>query len=222
MYFAVFLVALLAGIVPGPDFVVVANNTVAHGKRVGIASALGVGAALTVHAAYSILGLGYLLADRPVLFGAVQLAGAAYLAYLAIGSIMSSFRISADAPVAPGFQGNASAPPEARKSFRTGFRDGLLCNLLNPKAYIFFLSIFSQFMTPTTPKWVEWIYGLEVVLAVAGWFILLAAALSTRAFSRLFARSRKWIERLLGVVLIGFAGNIVVSVIAASIGARGA
>ena len=220
MYFAVFLVAILAGISPGPDFVVVANNTVAYGKKTGIATGLGIAVALAVHATYSILGLGFLLADHPVLFGAIQLAGAAWLAWLAVMSIMSSFRSPVEAPVAGATVAdttvagdNAAAP--SRKSFGAGFRDGLLCNLLNPKAYIFFLSIFSQFMTPGTPPWVEWIYGLEVVLTIGAWFVLLAMALSTPGFGRLFARSGKWIERLFGLVLIGFAAKIVVSVIAA-------
>jgi len=206
MFFAVILVAILAGISPGPDFVVVTNNTVTHGKRAGIATALGVAAALAVHATYSILGLTYLLVSYHLLFQTVQIAGAVYLAYLAVTSIVSSFRIS----TAPA----AHLESDLRqKTNLAGFRDGLLCNLLNPKAYVFFLSIFSQFMTVTTPPWVEWIYGLEVVVTIGAWFVLVAVALSTPFFRHLFLRLRKWIERLLGVVLLTFAGKIATAVI---------
>lgn len=70
------------------------------------------------------------------------------------------------------------------------FMNGFLCNILNPKAFVFFLSIFSQFVTPETSRRLEWIYGFEVVLAVGCWFIILAVLISLPVFTELYQKSR--------------------------------
>ncbi len=202
MYLQVFIVGLLAGISPGPDFFIVMKNGLGFGRRAGIASALGIGTALAVHASYTILGIALVLQRYPVAFKTVQVAGAAYLAYLGIRTIASTFA-----------RGNAEISGEeakrlGSKGFSSGFRDGFLCNILNPKAFLFFLSIFTQFMTPGTPHWTEWIYGLEVVVSIGGWFVLLAAMISTPFFLSAYSRCRKWFERVFGIVLIFFAAKI--------------
>ncbi len=203
MFFEVALIALLAGISPGPDFLVVSRNALSSGRDVGVASAVGVALALSVHASYSILGLSYVLVNYHLAFQAVQLCGAAYLAYLGVSSIVGTFRKD----IAP-----ASLPTQGQtKGVRQGFQDGLLCNLLNPKAYVFFLSIFSQFMSVQTPLWMEWVYAAEVVVVIGLWFVVVAFGVSTNAMGRLYARARKAIDRVLGAVLVAIAGRIALS-----------
>jgi threonine/homoserine/homoserine lactone efflux protein len=99
------------------------------------------------------------------------------------------------------------------KQFASGFRDGFLCNALNPKAALFFLSIFSQFLTPETPAWVRWIYGLENVAAVGLWFTFLAQVIALNRFQRLYRDYVQWFNVLLGCALIYFAGRIMISVL---------
>lgn len=212
MYFHVFLVALLAAVSPGPDFFIVMKNSLGYGRYVGAASAIGIGSALGIHAAYTILGLGVIIRDAVVLFKAIQIAGAAYLAYLGVSAIVASFKaggkgIDFDADRA-GADRNVPA-----KTLAGGFRDGFLTNLLNPKAVVFFLSIFSQFIGADTPSWMRWVYGAEVVVAVGGWFVFLAFGVSTGAVCRLYERGRAWIDRFFGVVLVALAGKIVASAV---------
>ncbi|MCX7708519.1 MAG: LysE family transporter, partial [Clostridia bacterium] len=97
---------------------------------------------------------------------------------------------------------------EGNKSFQEGFKNGLLCNLLNPKAFLFFLSIFSQFISADTHSWIRWIYGFEVVCAITGWFVFLSYIISSRAFQSVYQRFRKWIDRFLGGILLYFAFRI--------------
>ncbi|HEX3031019.1 MAG TPA: LysE family transporter, partial [Bacillota bacterium] len=97
---------------------------------------------------------------------------------------------------------------EDRKTFLQGFNNGFLCNILNPKAFLFFLSIFSQFLTPTTPGWVKWLYGLEIGLAVGGWFTILSIMISSRFFKETYQKVRSWIDRLLGGLLLYYAYRI--------------
>ena len=223
MYFQVFLVALLAAVSPGPDFFIVMKNSLGYGRYVGAASAIGIGSALGIHAAYTILGLGVIIRDAVVLFKAIQIAGAAYLAYLGVSAIVASFKTGgtgidfgtgreADrAGAEPSVSAGAAAVPA--KSLAGGFRDGFLTNLLNPKAVVFFLSIFSQFIGADTPSWMRWVYGAEVVVAVGGWFVFLAFGVSTGAVRRLYERGRAWIDRFFGVVLVALAGKIVASAV---------
>lgn len=207
MYFQVMIVALLAGMSPGPDFFLVMKNSLGYGRRVGIASALGIAAALAVHASYTVVGLAIIVQHYRWLFAAIQIFGALYLAYLGISTIVSTFRKKAEA---------RSAEPEAAgaKSLRQGFLNGFLCNILNPKAFVFFLSIFSQFLTRDSSKLAELVYGVEVVAVIGAWFVLVATAASIPSFRAFYRKAEKWLERFFGCVLLFFAVRIFKSAIA--------
>jgi threonine/homoserine/homoserine lactone efflux protein len=148
MFFEIFLIGILAGMSPGPDFFIVMKNSLEYGKKIGIASAIGIGTALIIHASYTILGFALLLQKYIYIFKAIQLFGACYLAYLGIQSIKSSFSKQK-------LELDYSIEIHNTKTFLQGFNNGFLCNILNPKAFLFFLSIFSQFITPNTPLWKE-------------------------------------------------------------------
>ena len=86
--------------------------------------------------------------------------------------------------------------------------NGFLCNLLNPKAFVFFLSIFSQFITAEASRRMEWIYGFEVALVTGFWFVLLAVLITLPAFEGLYQKFRIWLERIFGLVLLYFAVKV--------------
>ena len=207
MYFEVFLVGLLAGISPGPDFVVVMKNSLSGGRGSGRGAALGIATALIIHVSYTVLGFAVLLQHYPGLFHGIQLAGAAYLIFLGLQALRSRPAPPQTAPLAETAAGTAPS------GISRGFRDGFLCNLLNPKAPLFYLSIFAQFLTPATPGWVRWIYGLETVVAVGGWFLFLATVASSEHFRKVYVKSRHWFDRALGLVLLYLAVRIIWSAI---------
>lgn len=202
MFAQVFLVGLLSGISPGPDFAVVMRNSLCNGRKTGMASALGIGTALGIHVTYTVLGFAVVLQHSPVLFRLIQLLGAAYLIWLG----QRAFRTKKSNH---GLDG-VVCHPVGDRSFRVGFRDGFICNILNPKAALFFLSIFSQFLTPETPAWVQWVYGAEIMVAVGGWFVLLSIMISSRRFRDLYGAYSYWIDRALGTILLFFGLRIVV------------
>ncbi|TKI89953.1 LysE family translocator, partial [Bacillus cereus] len=94
------------------------------------------------------------------------------------------------------------------RSLGQGFREGFLCNLLNPKAPLFFLSVFSQFIGTNTPNWVRWIYGGEIIIVVGIWFTLLAILISNNYFKKIYQKNMHWFDRGLGIILIIFAFTI--------------
>jgi RhtB (resistance to homoserine/threonine) family protein len=194
----VFLVALAAGMSPGPDFLVVMRNGLGFGLRAGLATALGIAFALTVHVTYTIAGFAVVLAHYPAVFAAIRVLGACYLAYLGVQAV----RARAGAAV------EETGREHGRKTFGTGVRDGFLCNLLNPKAPLFFLAVFGQFLSAATPAWARWTYGLEVVLAVGGWFVALSFIVDRRWFRASYARWSVWVDRAFGVLLLTCAARI--------------
>jgi RhtB (resistance to homoserine/threonine) family protein len=200
MYVQVFLIGVLAALSPGPDFVVVMKNSLGIGRKHGVATALGIAGALIVHVAYTILGFAFIMERFPSLFNFIKLVGAIYLLWLGYKSIRSKAQSESSNQI--------TVEQNLNLSISQGFREGFLCNLLNPKAPLFFLSVFSQFLGHNTPDWMRWVYGGETILAIGLWFVLLAILISNNYFRNMYQRYMHWFDRGLGVILIIFAVTI--------------
>lgn len=182
----------LAVVAPGPDFAVTISQTVRHGRRVGIITALGIGAGISVHVLYTLLGVGTLMHTSPEILHWAKVVGAAYLLYLGWSLIRAKARGDSDSLV---------AVPPARGAFLTGF----LTNALNPKATLFFLAIFTTLVSTTTPLGVQIFYGAWMCGVNAAWFALVGILFSQTKIRQAFLRNGHWFERIMGVLLIGFA-----------------
>lgn len=193
-FFAVALIHLLAVASPGPDFAIVVRESVAHGRRAGVFSALGVGCGIFIHVAYSLLGIGLIVSQSIVLFNALKWLAAAYLFYIGIKALRAKPVSAADAELNR-FEGVRSA--------RSAFAVGFVTNGLNPKATLFFLSLFTVVINPHTPLAVQAGYGVYLALATALWFCLVAQLFSHQRVRAGFAKLGHWFDRLMGAVLIG-------------------
>ncbi len=202
-FLQVFAVGVAVAVAPGPDFFMVLRNSLSRGRLAGVMTALGIGSALVVHVIYSVLGLALIIASSPAVFGLIRVCGALYLLYIAARCFFSRQTDMPDACVQTE-QGSAKDSP------LRGWREGFWCNLLNPKAALFFLSIFSQFMTPDTPSALRWIYGAEVIVIVTAWFVLLALFLSTGRMRNMYANVARWIDGGVGVIFGGVGCSILV------------
>ena len=188
---------LLAAASPGPDFALVVRQSLAHGRRAGIWTSLGIGTAILVHVTYAILGIGLLLRTYPVAFMAVKFAGAGYLAWIGTTALIGG--------KAPSAQGGA-APKEPRR--RSAWTSGFLTNAFNPKVTLFFVAIFAAIVDPSTPRLIQSAYGLWMSLATMAWFILVTVFLTREPLRSAFLRCGQWIDRTMGVVLIGLAAAL--------------
>ena len=193
-FLTVALIHLLAVASPGPDFAIVVRESVAHGRRAGTWTALGVGAGIFVHVAYSLLGIGLIVSQSIMLFNALKWAAAAYLLYIGIKALRAR---PAD-PVAA-----EAALMAGERSPRGAFVTGFVTNGLNPKATLFFLSLFTVVIDPHTPLTVQAGYGVYLACATAAWFSLVALLFSQRRVRAGFARMGHWFDRLMGAVLVG-------------------
>jgi threonine/homoserine/homoserine lactone efflux protein len=180
---------------PGPDTALIIRNALASGPRASTMSALGVGAGILAWAAAATFGVGVLLERSSTAFTILKLAGAAYLAYLGLRSLLS--RSPADPDVARTTLGDRSA-----------WAQGLFSNLLNPKTGAFFVTVMPQFLVPGDPaiRLVLMVAAFEVMLLV--WLIAYGHVVSRLGRSGLGSRVRQLMTRLTGVVLIGLGARL--------------
>ena len=162
---------------PGPDFFLIVRNSVGTTRARALATVAGITTGLAVQT--TIIALGLSAAPHGVLRG-VQYAGAAFLAYLGLRALLSRPAAATD---------NAS-PIRAAGEARTGYIEGLLCNITNPKTYVFFLSVFAQVLKPG-PTAEAWRLLLPVVISAhgaIGWGLIVLALQSPPVASRLLEK----------------------------------
>jgi RhtB (resistance to homoserine/threonine) family protein len=192
-FLSLMAVFIIAAVTPGADFACVVRESVAFGRRAGILAAIGVGAAIMFHVTYTVLGIGLVVAQSVIAFTIVKWAGAAYLVWLGIHSMR------APPPAAL----SVAAGPAAPRSPRRSLAIGAMTNLLNPKATLFFVSLFSTIVSPTTPLLLQFGYGVAMSIVLAAWFTIVALFFTTDAMRAALARAGRWFNRLTGAMLIG-------------------
>lgn len=128
---------LLFGIivVPGMDMIFVLANSLTRGRAAGLAATAGIMAGGLVHSIYGALGVGLLAHLVPFLFKPLLIAGALYMAWIGVTLIKSSITVD-------------HVGPADTRSNREAFRRGMVTCLINPKAYLFMLAIYPQFLRP--------------------------------------------------------------------------
>ena len=193
-FFTIGVITLLGAMSPGPDFAVIAKNTVFKSRSAGIATALGVITANIFYIVLVLSGLGFVIAKSVLLFSILKYFGAAYLVYLGVKMLLSK-----SAPVAI----EEKVRPIQDISLVIAFREGLLTNLSNPKFMLFLLGIFTQVIGPATSFAVKTGYGIEIPIVAGTWFVTLALILSIAQVRALFSKYLHYIERTMGLVLIG-------------------
>lgn len=193
------VITVLAVISPGPDFAVIARNSLMYGRRSGLATAAGIASGVSVHIIYTLLGLGYVLAEAIWLIEVMRYLGAGYLIWLGVAAFRSS-------------KGEEVVAPDARlpimASNWVAFKHGVISNALNPKTALFFIALFTQVVAPSTPPAV--LIGLGVFIALAHfiWFAILALLLTHSRFKGVFNRAKDLIQRAVGCCLLGLGAKL--------------
>lgn len=185
---------------PGPDFAITVRNSLLYSRKIGLFTALGISCGIMVHVVYTILGVGFFIAKTPWLFTLFKYLGAAYLFYIGFKGLIAKKRI---------FSVNTIEPHNTISSM-SAFWLGFLTNALNPKAMLFFVSLFTVFLAPKTPPVIMIIYGAIVFMTTLVWFVFVSLCLSHETIRSLFGSVSHWVERITGVVLILLAFKLLV------------
>ncbi len=197
-------VHLMAVASPGPDFAIVLRYAVRFGRPQALAASLGIGSAILLHVTWSLVGIAVLIQTTPWLFKVLSLAAAAYLAYIGLMALRSKAPAHPEQVIA----GSAEdAVPTAGKAFIAGF----ITNGINPKATLFFLSLFAVIISPVTPLSYKVIYGVYMAVATAAWFCLLSAVLTHTKIRGFLLLKGYWFDRAMGLLLLALAMHLLVS-----------
>ena len=190
-------VAVFLIVTPGPDTALIIRNALRAGARSASLSAVGVGLGSVVWAAASVIGVAALLESSDVAFTVFKVAGAAYLVYLGLRTLTGTFRPASGGPTAP-----TPAAPEDTSAW-SAFVQGVLNNLLNPKAGAIFATVMPQFIEPGDPttRLVLMVVCYDAI--VIAWLCAYALVISRARRSRLGARMRKGLESVTGTIMIG-------------------
>ncbi|BDX06528.1 LysE family translocator [Planctobacterium marinum] len=207
LYWVEFLTIAVAHLVavasPGPDFAIVLKNSVSFGRRAGIITSIGVGLGILLHVAYSLAGIGLLIKTTPWLFTVFSYAAAAYLIWIGINALRS-------APAAPS-ETEAPVASQLTISDKKAFWTGFLTNGLNPKATLFFLSLFAVIVSVDTPMTIKAVYGVYLTIATGVWFCFLSYVLSSRKVRDFIGSNSHWFDRVMGAILIALAIKLLTS-----------
>lgn len=192
-------VSILLVVSPGPDMAVVTKNALAHGRRGVILTTSGIALALVIWVSATAVGLSAVLRTSGELLFVLKIAGAIYLAYLGIRTLLES-------RMRPG-ELLTGTPPAAPA--HAVFRQGFLSAISNPKLGVFFVTFLPQFVLPGQQVLTR-LLELGVIFALMGWVWLNAYGLFvTRLRDVITApRVRQWMQRVTGVVLLGFGARL--------------
>ncbi|MBK1850752.1 MULTISPECIES: LysE family translocator [unclassified Marinobacter] len=201
-FFTVALVHLLAVASPGPDLAVMIRQALCQSRRNALLTAIGIGAGILVHVSYSLLGIGFIIQQSILLFTILKIAGALYLTWIAVQCLRAR---------AGGI--HVETETHTSQSSFAALRLGFLTNALNPKATLFFVSLFSVVISPGTPVAIQASYGAYMALATGVWFVLVAIFFTLPAVRKGFNRFGHWLDRLMGGVLLLLAGHLLLSTV---------
>lgn len=192
LFFTVALAHLLAVMSPGPDLAMVTRQTLAYGRSAGIWTALGIGSGISFHVAWAMFGMGWVIERFPMLLDVLRYGGALFLVYMGSQAIRAQ-------PSAADDSGKEKAESGSNAHH---FGIGVLTNVLNPKALLFFMALCSAVITGTTPVWLRLGLGLWMIVSTAAWFSMVSITLGhPRVRQRLMA-SGYLIDRAMGAILL--------------------
>jgi len=189
-------VAMLLIVTPGPDTVLVTRNALQAGRYAASFTTLGIGAGSIIWGLASVFGIAVLLEESAVAFTVFKFVGATYLGYLGLRSLIASLRRNKQTPM------SAPVPQTTQPGAWVAFRQGLLSNLLNPKAGAIFATVLPQFISPGDPplRLALMMLAYEAILLI--WLDLYGYLVSRAGQSRFGTRVHAMLQGATGVVLL--------------------
>lgn len=200
LFLTVALVHLIALMSPGPDFFFVSQTAASRSRREAMMGVVGISLGIVVWAGVALMGLHLILQKMAWLHQVIMVGGGIYLCWMG-WQLLRSARAQQAQPAAEA----QVALPKAGRSFIRGF----LTNLSNPKAVIYFGSVFSLFVGDSVGAGARWVLFLLIVAETFVWFSLVAVVFALPAMRRGYQRLAKWIDGVAGVLFTGFGLHLI-------------
>lgn len=194
------LINLIGTMSPGPSFVIVAQNALKYSRKSGLYTALGIVLADLIHISYCLLGIATLISKSILLFNVIKYLGAIYLLYLGIKAIRNKSTIELSTTKSKKELSNIQA-----------FKEGLLVTLLNPKATLLFLSIFTVTIPAGTPAYAMITMGAIMLLSIWAWYSIVAVFFTQNKVRSVFLKFQNVFNKVFGGLLIALGLKVALS-----------
>ena len=200
-FISIATIHLFAVMSPGPDFIIIVRQSISRGRRSALMASLGIGIGILMHITLCIFGLGMIIKESDLLFKVIQIIGSLYLAYLGVISMISKDSSN-----------NSNYKDEFHFNAFQSFKLGFLTNILNPKATLFFLSLYTMIIANNTPFQFQILFGLWMSFATGLWFAFLSLILTNKSILAKIEFMSTKIQRITGVILIIFSIKLLFSI----------
>lgn len=188
IFFQIFFVCLIGAMSPGPSMVVVINNAIFKNRFNGIVTSIGHGLGIAIYALFAVIGIGLIIKTNIIIFNGIKVLSIIFLFYLGIKSIITDTKLDFKSKNLKG----------GFKSFLQGFS----ISILNPKIFIWFIAIYSQFMSSDNDLILNSYLILTAGIVDASWYILLTFLVTSNTALN-FLRSKSYlIHKFIGILFI--------------------
>lgn len=191
-------------ILPGPDFAMVSKISLFNGQKPAQAAAIGVTLGMCIHTILAMLGLSAIVASSAILFTSIKYIGAAYLFYIGISELIKSGKTKNSQ--SPNMPEDAINESRCSRYFYAGF----LTNVTNPKAILYFMVLYPQFLNTDLPLSLQFLeMGVISALICLLWYIIVANLLTKIRFFFKSEKCQQWLMRFTGAIFIMFGFKLV-------------
>ncbi|EEP90860.1 threonine export protein RhtC [Yersinia kristensenii] len=202
LFLTVALVHLVALMSPGPDFFFVSQTAASRSRREAMMGVVGISLGIVVWAGVALMGLNLILQKMAWLHEIIMVGGGLYLCWMG-WQLLKSARSKQNVS-----EGEVQvALPVRGRTFLRGF----LTNLSNPKAVIYFGSVFSLFVGDDISAGARWGLFVLIIAETFVWFSIVACVFALPVMRRGYQRLSKWIDGLAGVLFTGFGIHLILS-----------
>jgi len=205
LFLTVAMVHLIALMSPGPDFFFVSQTAASRSRKEAMMGVVGISLGIVVWAGVALMGLHLILQKMAWLHDVITIGGGIYLCWMG-WQLLKSARAKKQA----GVEAEAEKPVQLPARGRTIMR-GFLTNLSNPKAVIYFGSVFSLFVGDDVGSGERWGLFILIIAETFAWFSVVAMVFAMPVMRRGYQRLAKWIDGVAGVLFTGFGIHLIIS-----------
>ena len=193
----VFMVCLLGAMSPGPSMAVVINNAIFKGRYNGILTSIGHGIGIAIYATFAVLGLGLIINTNVFIFNGLKILSIIFLILIGLRSILNKEKLILE--------------KKTLKDKTISFLQGFSISIFNPKIFVWFIAIYSQFMSVEN-KFIFNVYLISIAGIVdACWYIILTFAVTTASALKLFQTKLNIIQKIQGFFFIALGLVLIIN-----------
>ena len=188
IFLKIFAVCLLGAMSPGPSMVVVINNAIFKNRLNGILTSIGHGVGIGIYALFAVLGIALIIKTNLYVFNVMKFLSIIFLVYLGVNLMINNDKLEFD-------------EKDINSGF-TSFLQGLSISLLNPKIFIWFVAIYSQFMSVDNDMIFNTILILTASIIDAIWYVILTLLVTTNIALDFIKDKSVLLEKFVGSIFI--------------------